>query len=260
LLFGPACTTSLWGQNPPPAQPPPWERDATNRPPAPTRLPPPEASVLTNMVFRPVGAGVFELGKLRFDKKQRTITFPALVNSSGGPIEYFLVTAYGKTHESVLRTEAEPIHLQLAMLLLDAKGDPDVQRRFSQTQGPGSAPPPPQASVSEPGPELLKGDPVQIEVSWTAEGKAVKCPAEQLVFNQATTNTLKSGQWVYNGSLVMEGQFCAQRDGSIVSLITDSLALINNVAPGHENDDIWTINTNRVPPMNAPVEVTIRLK
>jgi hypothetical protein len=222
-------------------------------------MPLPEAAAITNMLLKPLGEAVFEIGKLRFDKTRRTITFPAWVNSSGGPIEYFLVTTYGKVHESVLRTEAEPLHLQLAMLLLDAKGDPDALRKFL----PGAASPQApsvRAPVSDPGTQVLNGDPVQIEVSWTAEGKPVKCPAEQLVFNQATAKALASRKWVYNGSVIIDGLFSAQREGSVISLITDAAALINNVARGHENDNIWTINTNRVPRINTPVEVTIKLK
>ncbi len=151
------------------------------------------------------------------------------------------------------------MHLQLALLLLDAKGDPDPLGLASH--GPGAPPPSAlQGQISSPDVRVLKGDKVQIEVSWSAENRASKCLAEEFVFNQEKRKTLPSGNWVYNGSLVMDGMFVGQRDGSIISLITDPIALINNVAPGHENDDIWTVNTNRMPAMNTPVQVTIKLK
>ncbi len=36
-------------------------------------------------------------------------------------MEYFLVTTYGKVHESILRTETMPYHIHLAMLLSDVR-------------------------------------------------------------------------------------------------------------------------------------------
>ena len=49
-------------------------------------------------------------------------------------------------------------------------------------------------------------------------------------------------------------------DTRLVSLVTDSCALINNTAPGHDNDTIWMANTNKLPPPSVLVEVTIKLK
>jgi hypothetical protein len=57
-----------------------------------------------------------------------------------------------------------------------------------------------------------------------------------------------SGSWVYNGSLIVHNRFLAQMDGSIVSLVTDPVALINNVGPGHDNDMIWEPNPANLPP------------
>ena len=62
------------------------------------------------------------MGQVRLDKNQRTVRFPAAVNQTNGAIEYLIVTSSGKTHESLLRTDAEPYHIQLAFLLLGAKG------------------------------------------------------------------------------------------------------------------------------------------
>jgi hypothetical protein len=167
----------------------------------------------------------------------------------GGPIEYFLVTAYGKTHESIFRTEAEPYHIHLAMLLLDAQG------AGTNALTPGVGGP-----VEQPGLPPIKGDKVALEVSWRVDGKSVRHAADKLVFNLAERAVMTRGAWVYNGSMVMDGMFVAQRDGSIISLITDSSALINNPRPGHENDEIWTTQTNSLPEVNTPVEITIKLQ
>ena len=75
-----------------------------------------------NLPLKQVGPGIFDLGKVRLNKNDRTVTIPAAINMREGTVEYLLVTTAGKTHESVLRTDAEPYHIHLAMLLLAAKG------------------------------------------------------------------------------------------------------------------------------------------
>src|SRR5438067_13058696 len=69
-----------------------------------------------------LGGGIFELGKIRIDKNTKSATFAASVNMNSGAVEYLLVRAGGKTHESVFVTDAQPYYLHIAMLLLGAKG------------------------------------------------------------------------------------------------------------------------------------------
>jgi hypothetical protein len=69
-----------------------------------------------------------------------------------------------------------------------------------------------------------------------------------------------SSSWIYNGSAVWNGTFLAQREGSLVSLVTDRSALANYSGPGHDNDHIWTANTNNLPGEHTPVEVTLKLQ
>src|SRR4051812_31412231 len=67
---------------------------------------------------REVAPGIYEIGKVRVEAKARSIKVPATVNMLEGPIEYVLVSAIGKLHESIFKTDAEPIHIQTAALLL----------------------------------------------------------------------------------------------------------------------------------------------
>src|SRR5438093_26408 len=76
----------------------------------------------TDSPLKQIGPGLFEIGQVKFDKNAKTVSFPAAVNQTAGVIEYFLVTAEGKTHESLLRTAVRPHQLQLALLLLGARG------------------------------------------------------------------------------------------------------------------------------------------
>jgi hypothetical protein len=201
----------------------------------------PATSSSTNQPLRQIGPGLFELGKVRLDKERRAVSFRAVLNMNEGAIEYLIVTVSGKTHESLLRTEAEPYHIHLAMLLLGAAG-----------AGTNSFP--------EDNSKPLPGDKVGIELSWKARGKEKRRRAEELVFNQQTRSAMSKGDWVYNGSMVFEGTFIAQQDGSIASVMVDPDALINNPRPGRENDKIWSIIPKGLPPLDSPVQVTIQLQ
>src|SRR5687768_1931326 len=61
------------------------------------------AELSTNSLLKKVDAGIFEIGKVRLDSAQKTITLPAVVNMDKGPVEYLLVSSTGKLHESVFR-------------------------------------------------------------------------------------------------------------------------------------------------------------
>jgi hypothetical protein len=195
----------------------------------------------TNAPLRQVGPGLFEIGKVRLNKPENKVSFPAVLNQAEGAIEYLLVTSYGKTHESLLRTDAEPYHIHLAMLLLGAKG-----------AGTNSFP--------EDAAQPLPGDPILIDLEWKSNSRSQHHRAEDLIFNLQTRSVMSRGDWVYNGSSVFQGTFLAQDNGSIVSVMTDPDALMNNPRPGWENDKIWQVRATEVPPLNSPLEVTITLK
>jgi hypothetical protein len=217
----------------------------------PNQLPQPSETTgaFTNQLLRQVGPGEFVLGNVKLDKKHRTITFPVTLNGVQGPMEYLLVTSHGKIHESIFRTESKPEDIHIAMLLLGATGAGTNSIRGT-IEGP----------VSNPSKEIVHGNPVAVSVKWTLHGKEYERPAEALIFNEQTGSTPKPGNWVYNGSVVWQGKFMAQLEGSIASLITDKTALINNIANGHDNDQIWSVNTNQLPPAGVEFNMAIRLE
>ena len=191
-------------------------------------------------LFKRVGPDQFALGEVRLNQKTRTITFPATVNLRDVSVEYLVVTREGKTHESILRTEADPLHLHLALLLINAK--------------PGGT-----NALTEADSAALPGDKLKVEVTWKSGETTKTFRAEELVLDQMTRAPAARGPWIFTGSRMREGAFAAQVDGSIVSLITDPDALISNPRPGREDDDRWKPNASVLPPLNTPVEVSIRL-
>jgi hypothetical protein len=205
--------------------------------------PPPAPAGTDGPPVRPLGDGRWQVGDVTLDRAARTVTIPAVVNQDRAAVEYLLVASSGKTHESVLRTDAAPLHVHAAMLLLGARAATDADPAWAR----GRAAEPP-------------GDVVTLEIAWRdARGRARRRPAERWVWNEETRAAMSRGPWRYNGSQLFRGLFMAQEDGSVIALISDPDALVNNPRRGRENDEIWRVNTRRVPPVGTPVEVVVRL-
>ncbi len=203
--------------------------------------------------IREISPGVLQVGGVKLEKVARRVSFPAKLNMNEGPLEYMLVTTMGKTHESVLRTDIEPHHLQIAMLLLGAKGMQAAPLTNAPsggpiTQGPGAERNPP-----------LPGEPVSIEVAWTVDGKVQRKSIEEMVFNKRAKEPMSRGPFTFTGSRVWQGKFVAQTEGSLFALITDPDAVFNNPRPRRDEDDTWIVRKQDVPPVDTVVEVSVTL-
>jgi hypothetical protein len=204
-------------------------------------------------VKREISPGIFQIGDLRLDKAQRTVTFPGKLNMADGALEYLLVTPGGSTHESLLVTEIQPADLHFAMLLLGAKG------AGLTAPAPEDAPP---AQINKEylqrAPKL-KGDDILISVKWKA-GEAEKTAAvEDWLMNSKTRKAAPRGPWRYTGSMFKDGKFLAQIEGTFGALVTFPSALINNPREHNDDDTAWEVNTKAVPKVDTPVEIVIQL-
>jgi hypothetical protein len=186
------------------------------------------------------GETTFRIGRIKCDHATRTISFPASINAREGLVEYALVTTKGKVHEALLATEVSPRHLHVAALVLGLAPRDDA---------PGPKPQP---------------VPVTIEVEWATNGPAKKLALEDLLAlahesaQGKTGGTLARGPWHYQGSVLDAGGFAAERDGSIIALISDATALAGNPRAGGDDDTLYLPNTALLPSAETPVTVTIR--
>lgn len=208
---------------------------ATGAGPVPLR--PSAQAPVTKPPIQEISPGLFLIGDVRLDKNKKTVSFPAYVNMSTGIVEYAVVGSHGKLHESVLATKAEPYHIHLAMLLLG------VTNKTAKVQSGQS----------------LAGQPIHIFASWKIGNDERNVRLENLICKEQPGRMMSRGTWLYNGSRVIDGNFLAQRDESIVAIIEDSDALINNPRKGREDDQIWSVNEKEVPPKLAPVQITLEL-
>ena len=207
-----------------------------------------------------LGNGHYRIGSITLDKNARSVSFPASINMTEGVIEYLLVNKKGKVHESLFSTAIVPTNLHVAMLLLGAVGDPRSKGELPEKdrgnvvgRGPVTA----QQLKNAP---AFEGDAVSISVTWKSEDKEVNSKVEDLVLNARDKRSAMRGSWTYTGSVLVGGVFAAEVENSIIAMITDVTALINNPRPGHDDDTIWLADPAKIPPKGTPVEITIRLE
>lgn len=197
--------------------------------------------------MREISKGCFQIGEVRLDKGARTVSFDGEVNMKGGPIEYLLVTDGGKTHESLLTTRIDPSDLHVSMLLVGASDSGRVTA------------PPPMRVTGESLKKVakLRGTNIDVLVCWTIGSAQQEMRVEDMILRN--DGVVERGPWLYTGSVIYDGRFLARTEGSLISLITDPAALVNNPRPGADNDQIWSVRSSKVPAVGTAVEITLRL-
>ena len=182
----------------------------------------------------------YAIGGLRIDKKAHEIVVPGWVNLDTGQVEYFATMRGGKTHEAVLILDAMPLHLQTALLLLGFESGQTTM----QFQGDSTIP---------------LGDSVAISVSWQdLSGREIVYQAYELVYNAQRQASMTATPWLFTGSMVIDGRFMADLDGSFIATYADPVAVLNNPLAGRLDDTVYEANKKILPKPGTPVKVTIR--
>jgi len=208
--------------------------------------------------IRQTGPHLYQIGAVIIDAKERTVRCPGRVNmAEGGPIEVLACLPRGKTHESVLTVDVEPMDLQVALLLLDMKEGRNPAVRYPD----GS-------------PELkrLPGDDALIFVEWKMpakeEGKepqVQRCRAEELLYMAKEERAVTGAAWVFLGSTVASGRFGADLDGTLITTFHDPLAILELNLPLVNNNPYagadleYIVNKNHCPPVGTPVDLIIQV-
>jgi hypothetical protein len=182
---------------------------------------------------------------VELDKARRAVSLPARVRPRNEAVEYALVTEQGKAYEAMLTTEARPSDIHIAFLLLGVS----ATRISDQPRQPVPVPP---------------TNAVKIEVSWTTHSEPAHYALSDLIQLTAgrpdpAAPRMDVQTWFYNGSFTRPDGFAAQKEGSIISLIHDPAALINNPGPDRENDNIHFPRAGLLPDEGTPVRVTMTL-
>lgn len=192
-----------------------------------------------------VGPGLYEIGTVMVDMNAKQAKVPGRINMTRGIIEYLaVVDGRGKLHESILALNVQPSMLQLALILMGLEA--------------GEWAPP------EPGgrraPTFVKmGDPVSLFVEWAKDGKTERMPADALIFNRETQQSLKGNRWNFTGSFFSGRGFAADVTGSVIATFFDYRAVLNVSQqignPYRGQNQGYEINVSAVPPVDTPIRL-----
>ncbi len=173
------------------------------------------------------------------------VRVPARFAQKQGVLEYFAVLKGGKEHESLLsltgntgadeRRPAEfGARLNNAIQALGFRRGQPI--RFTPT---GTRP--------------AQGEPVHLFVEWQEGGETVVVRAEDLVWDRERDAPMQPGSWVYVGSSwIADGApdelvFAADITGEAVATYSAVNTIIDNVAPGAQDDTVFLVATPRLP-------------
>ena len=187
-----------------------------------------------------ISENVYQLGNVVFDTSKREVTLPGEINIVGGDanIEFFACGKLGKTHESILVVDAEPIYIFMALGTLDFE---------------------PGMNLSVEGdPRIPQGSPVEIWVEWQQGDAVVSRRARELVWNAFTEKPMQETSWVFTGGRYKNNQFTTQLFHNIIAVYRDPDSLFNHPLPTGTDDRTYRVNTDVIPPKGTKVKVIIR--
>ena len=168
---------------------------------------------------------------------------------SEGLIEYLVVLAKGKVHESLLVTGISPTHLNLAFTLLRYPPSKELFSLIDENGRPAAKQPKIPAAVKT-------AARIAIDVEWDDQGKTRRTPVNEWIQHTVTNTKMKAGPWLFSGADFHNGQFIHEMSGDICAIMIDPDTITNY--PGKDNgDNVWHAFLKRVPPVDTPVTVII---
>jgi hypothetical protein len=218
----------------------------------PRTLPAPDQPVApVEPVIKELDAERLQVGDIEFNRKTREIRFPAAVNMNGGELlEFAVVHAKGKVHESLLVTEISATHLNLAFKLLRYPASAEFYPIVEED-----------GSVSDKFPEVDQkvkdAARITLSVEWTDAGKKRTVPINDWISHGSTGQAMPADPWVYGGSGIYEGKFMAETSGDLIAIFLSNSAIINFSGKDNHSDEVWLPFPKRVPPEGTKVNVII---
>lgn len=180
---------------------------------------------------------LFRIGKLIVDTHEHTVSCKASVNMDHGAIEYLAVAPGGKLHESLLKVDVRPLHLQLALLMLNLEPANNLKYQGDQT--------------------TPRGAQVVIELQWRdRNGNVRRVRAEDLMLDAVSNRPMAHHSWSFTGSRILkEIGFEADFERSLVAVWHDPAAIIDNPLPGGADNRYAVWQT--CPPVGTQLDLII---
>ena len=188
-----------------------------------------------------ISENVYKFGNVTLDTNKREITIPGEINKKVGAdtnIEFLACGKLGKTHESILIIDAEPIHILtvLGALELDAGMNLSI----------------------EGDPRTPTGSSVEIWVEWNQDDKVISRRARELLWNAFKDQPMQETPWIFTGGRLINNQWTAQKFHSIIAVYRDPDSIFNHPLPTGTDDRTYRVNTDVVPPKGTKIRLIVR--
>jgi hypothetical protein len=179
--------------------------------------------------------GNFKLGKITVDRNNMEIFFPARINMSSGDLEALICSPNGRTHESLLVSEADPFNLQLALILLGAEN-----------------------GLRTSGGHLPQGTIFLVDIS---ADNIKRCPIEKYLRMKHTGKEKVVEGWVFVGSSFTHDGVClAKEEGNLINVWSFGNTILDNPDETGISDDIIEVFSENTPKYGTDVIVHIKPK
>jgi len=159
------------------------------------------------------------------------------------PLEFFACVAGTSEHEAVVRSEARPSHLHLALVMLGLTPGQGVhyderEKKWIEPSGP----------------------PLKLSVEYEKDGKRVTRGAHELMRDIKSKKEMPEVTWVFTGSKIMPDQtYGADRTGYLVSIVNFELSPIDFPAlASNANETLeWETNLDEMPAKGSKMTLII---
>lgn len=204
-------------------------------------------------LVKKISGDIYQVGAITFNKKTREISLSTQTNITdpGTLLEFVLAHSNGeKVHESLLVTEADPTHLNIALKLLNYQESQELFRPILEDGMRAEK----FNSVKD---DVRKAARFTAHVSWKEGGKSKTAPITHWLKNTTTGKPMPNTPWVYNGSYVHRNQFKAKLNGNIIAIFTNESAIANYPGADRMDDTLW-VPAKATPREGTQVTVTLK--
>lgn len=181
--------------------------------------------------------GDLKLGAITLHKKYKEISFPAVFSPSVD-IEVLIATAKGRTHESLVQTDASPFQTEIMLYLLGA--DNEIKRPVKNK----------------------RGSLIDIDIEWIGpKGNVLRDAIENFVLDRRTNSVMKRQGFYFVGSSVIDNYPQAEGAGNIALLYSHPATVLDNVDPESHLDGIHgTMPNISYPLAGSPIRVIMSIR
>ena len=187
-----------------------------------------------------------KIGKLphiEFYPKKKQVRVECEMLGVNAPLEFFCCVKGTNDYEAMIRSEAKPSDLHMALLAIGLK--PGEPVHFSESLKKWFPP---------------AGPPLHMTMEYEKDGQTIRDPASRWMRDVKSKNSAPPFTWVFTGSRVMpDGKYAADVTGYLVTVVNFDLSVIDVPALASSSNDLleWERNPDVTPKAGTKVWMVI---